>query len=89
MLRDFTAEGRWSDLVRAAKLPDGAYLHRALARDGRLVLRLRTSRAQRVTHQGKVEVGHDAESRLASRHTVLVAMLASYQALVRCRRKGA
>jgi hypothetical protein len=82
------AEQRWPERLRAAVLPEGAYLHRALVKKDRLALEMRTHCQVRVTNKGSVTAGADAESRLANRHTLLMPVLAAYHALAACRRRA-
>jgi hypothetical protein len=79
------APARWPDLVRSRPLPPGALLRRAGVKHNRLTVEVRTQRCVRVTNKGTVTSGHDAEKRLASRHTLLAPMLAAYHALHACR----
>jgi hypothetical protein len=80
-----TAPDRWPALVQAAPMPPGAFVHRALVKDGHLSLTVRTHRHVRVTDKGSVISGADIETKLANRHTLLAPLLAAYHALHACR----
>jgi hypothetical protein len=80
------AAQRWPDLVRAQPMPPGAQLHRALVKQDRLFVEVRTQRQLRITHKGSVIHGGDVETKLANHHTLLVPVLAAYQALHACRK---
>jgi hypothetical protein len=79
------APQRWPDLVQAAPMPPGAFVHRAVVKDDRVTLTVRTHRHVRVTDKGTVISGADVETKLANRHTLLAPLLAAYHALHACR----
>ncbi len=79
------AAERWPQHLRAAPLPEGAHLQRALVKKDRLLVEVQTHRHVRVTNKGSVTAGADIESRLANRHTLLMPVLAAYHALAGCR----
>ena len=79
---------RWPEQVRRAVLPEGASVHRALVKKDRLSLELRTHPQTRITDKGNVVTGADCEDRLATRHTLLVPVLAAYHTLAACSRKA-
>jgi hypothetical protein len=77
---------RWPELVRKQPMPPGAFLHRAMVKQDRLTVEVRTHRQVRVTDKGSVLNGGDIEGRLANRHTLLIPVLAAYHALHACRK---
>jgi hypothetical protein len=79
------AAERWPEQMRSLPLPPSTTLHRARVKNDQLSLELRTFRQVRVTNKGSVVSGADIDDRLANRHTLLMPMLAAYQALAGCR----
>jgi hypothetical protein len=89
-VKEFPAqsEERFSELLRKHHMPQGARLHRSAVKNGRLMVEVRTHRHVRVTNKGTVVSGGDIEKNLATHHTLLMPLLATYRALHHCRKMG-
>jgi hypothetical protein len=78
---------RWPERVRAAPLPRSVSLRRAVVKKDRLCLEVRTPKQVRVTNKNSVVTGADVDDQLANEHTLLMPVLAAYQALAGCRQQ--